>query len=125
MYNCSNNEERAYEVAETLVRTWEAAKEITENKGGKFVAILQPVAFFGSPSIEYLNLTTSNDIALTKEYKTVYPLIQKLAYRSNINFVDLSSIYNGCGNCYIDFCHVGPQGHNILVDALSKKLIKD
>ena len=109
----------------TLVRTWEAAKNITEDKGAKFIAILQPVAFFGTPNIEYLNLKSSNDIALSEEYNAVYPLIQRLAADSNIDFIDLSSIYNNCKNCYIDFCHVGPQGHYILVNDLTKKLIKN
>ena len=49
-----------------------------------------------------------------------YPLIIELATASNLNFLDLTGVYDGCGECYIDFSHVGPQGHQILVSSLSQ-----
>jgi len=68
--------------------------------------------------VSYLNLTSDNDKALAAQYQAVYPLIIELAAERNFNFVDLTTIYDGCGECYIDFCHVGPQGHRILVSKL-------
>ena len=89
-----------------------------KKRGGKFTAILQPVAYIGSANVGYLELNSANDAALSMQYKTVYPLIRQFAAAANIDFVDLSSAYDNCNNCYIDFCHVGPQAHQILVDYL-------
>ena len=80
------------------------------------------MAFIGSADIDYLKLTNSEDVALSLQYKAVYPLIRQFAAASNINFIDLSSLYDNCDNCYIDFCHVGPQAHQLLVDSLAKNI---
>ena len=117
-YACSSDPKRAEEIAKTLVETWQVASDLVIKRGGKFTAILQPVAFIGSANIGYLELTSANDTALSMQYETVYPLIRQFAAAANIDFVDLSSVYDDCNNCYIDFCHVGPQGHQILVDNL-------
>lgn len=121
-YDCASNEKRALEIATSLVDTWEFTSEIVTALGGKFTAVLQPVAYYGSPNINYLNLTSSNDKALAAQFKAVYPLIIKIASQRNFNFFDLTRIYNGCNDCYIDFCHVGPQGHQILVSKLISNL---
>ena len=121
-YDCASNEKRALEVAISLIDTWEFVSEVVTAHGGKFTAVLQPVAYYGSPDISYLNLTGSNDKALAAQYKAVYPLIIKIASKRNFNFFDFSGIYNGCKDCYIDFCHVGPQGHQILVSKLISNL---
>ena len=121
-YSCASDAERAEEVAATLVNTWLAASDLVKSKGGEFTAILQPVAFIGNPIIKYLNLTTSYDIALAEQYTAVYPLVREMAEKRNIRFIDLTHVYDGCDNCYIDFCHVGPQGHQILVPNLIKYL---
>ncbi len=121
-YDCASNEKRALEVATSLIDTWEFTSEVVTAHGGKFIAVLQPVAYYGSPDISYLNLTGNNDKALAAQYKAVYPLIIKIASKRNLNFFDFSGIYNGCKDCYIDFCHVGPQGHQILVSKLISNL---
>lgn len=118
-YNCSNNIERATEVAETLVGTWQAASNLVERQGGKFTAILQPVAFYTSSEYGYLDLSTAEDTALRQQYEAVYPLIIEAAKKSSFNFLDLTRIYDDCGDCYIDYCHVGPRGYELLVQSLT------
>ena len=117
-YACSSDPTRAEEIARTLVEAWQVASVLVTNRGGKFTAILQPVAFIGSADFNYLKLTSANDTVLSMQYQTVYPLIRQFAADANIDFVDLTTAYNSCNNCYIDFCHVGPQAHQILVDNL-------
>ena len=124
IYACSSDPSRAREVAKTLVETWQVASDIVTQRGGSFTAVLQPVAFVGSANTDYLELTTSNDLALSMQYETIYPLIREFAVAANIDFIDLSSIYDNCDNCYIDFCHVGPQAHHLLVTSLIENLIK-
>ena len=121
-YDCSSDPSRAEEVAKTLVETRQVASDIVTKRGGVFTAILQPVAYIGSANLDYLDLTSNNDIALSMQYETVYPLIRQLAAAANIDFTDLSSVYDKCDNCYIDFCHVGPQAHQLLVDSLVDNL---
>jgi hypothetical protein len=123
-YSCSSNSDRAEEVARALVETWQTASDLVTKRGGNFTAILQPVAFIGNPDINYLDLTSANDLALDMQYKAVYPLIRQFAKAKNIDFVDLSLVYDKCDNCYIDFCHVGPQAHKILVENLVYKLAR-
>ena len=117
-YGCSSNSERAEEVAMTLVEAWQLTSDLVKQRGGKFTAILQPVALTGKPNIEYLDLNSSHDLTVKMQYEAVYPLIRQYAVEKNFNFIDLSSAYDNCDNCYIDFCHVGPQAHQILVDKL-------
>ena len=121
-YSCSSDSKKAEDIARTLVETWQLASDTIVQRGGSFTAILQPVAFIGNPNVDYLELTTSNDLALKMQYEVVYPLIRQFAEAANINFIDLSSVYDNCKNCYIDFCHVSPQAHQILVESLMSKL---
>jgi hypothetical protein len=121
-YSCSSDSKRAEDIARTLVETWQLASDTVVQRGGSFTAILQPVAFIGNPNVDYLELTNSNDLALKMQFESVYPLVRKFAEAANINFIDLSSVYDSCENCYIDFCHVGPQAHQILVESLVNKL---
>jgi len=124
VYNCASQQQSALEVAQSLVNTWEVASDFIESRGGKFTAILQPVAYYGNADTSYLNLTSSNDQALAAQYEAVYPLIIELATGRNFKFVDLTDVYDGCDECYIDFCHAGPQAHQILVSSISQFLNK-
>lgn len=121
-YACAENPERAREVAETLVNTWQVASDLMRARGGEFTAILQPVALQGEADTGYLNLTAHRILA--KEYAAVYPLIREIAEDRDIDFIDLSATYDGCTDCYIDFCHVGPQAHERLVQAMSAHFFK-
>jgi len=115
-YNCDSDESRSKEIANSLVETWGIVSELVESRGGEFVAILQPVSYVGDANINYLNLDLNSPESL--QFKITYPLISEAAASRNINFIDLTDIYNDCNNCYIDFSHVGPQGHQILVSKL-------
>ena len=117
-YDCTSDKKRAFEIANSLVDTWEVTSNIVKSHGGKFTAILQPVAYYGNPDVNYLNLTEKKDLALAAQYQAVYPLIIELATKRNFNFIDLTDIYDDCNECYIDFCHVGPQGNQILSSRL-------
>lgn len=123
MYDCKSNPKRAFEVAQSLVNVWEITSDLVTSRGGKFTAILQPVSFLGKADIEYLGLTDLENTPLAIQYRTVYPLIAKIAKKRNINFYDFTQVYDGCSDCYIDFCHVGPQGQKILTQKLEKILI--
>jgi len=121
-FDCDTNHKKSHFIAETLVNTWVQAQKTATGNGDKFVAILQPVAFWSDPNVDYLDLQDENSRQLRKQYETVYPLILKYASEAEVNFLDMTKVYDGCSNCYIDFCHVGPQGHELLVNALQSIL---
>ena len=118
LFGCHDNPEHAKFVARTLVETWRHAQLLSEARGLKFYAILQPAAFSNTNYISYLDVTTPSFAATTKQHLAVYPLIRKYAKDAGISFVDLSSSYDGCINCYIDFSHVTPHAHHLLVKDL-------
>ena len=116
LYDCASDNTRAKEVAKSLVDTWVLASDIVQNRGGRFTAILQPVAYFGNPEVSYLDLESSR--SLEAQYKAVYPLIIDFAVKRKIRFIDMTKFYDDCTDCYIDYCHVGPQAHKRLASNL-------
>ena len=120
-YKCSTSEKHAKDVARTLVNIWVQANNIAKSNGDDFVAILQPVASIGKP---YLNHIEFNPIWIDRinQYKFVYPLIKKYALEENINFLDMTDIYDVNYPVYIDFCHVSPQGNELVVERLLLEL---
>jgi lysophospholipase L1-like esterase len=122
-YTCASDERKALQVAQRLVETWQVVSALVEGAGGKFTAILQPVAFYGEPKVNYLAFDKTIETGLSEQFAAVFPEIVKLANSEDIDFLDLTYIYDDCSNCYIDYCHVGPLGHEILVETLFSELI--
>ena len=57
-----------------LASDWINARLIAEARGGKFVGVLQPVAYVGSPNISYLPDVEKD--AMLRQYDVVYPMIE-------------------------------------------------
>lgn len=122
-YSCATSPSIAKNVAESMVNTWEVAAKIVSSSGGQFTAILQPVGFIGNPEIDYLNIDSARP-GLRAQYEAVYPIVREIASERDFSFYDLSGVYDKCDDCYIDFCHVGPQAHHILVDELEAVIVR-
>jgi hypothetical protein len=115
-YDCISNPEKAEEIAEMLIKNWEMAHEIVTNRNGKFIAVLQPAAFIGNPKTDHLNL----DEDLGKNFKEIYRRIQqKIKARNHSWIVDLSDSFDGNEYIFIDFCHVSPNGNEIIAKKIS------
>ena len=121
-YNCDTEIKRAEEIALRLVKVWEVAAALAERNGDNFVAILQPVAYAGNPSLNHLPNIDPDGGRVRKQYEAVYPLIKKYAANSHINFIDLTTAYDSCLYCYIDFCHVSHNANKIFVDKFIESL---
>ncbi len=116
-YRCHRDPQRAHEVAETLVNEWATANTLAAAHGDEFVAILQPVAFIGSPAVDHLPNLDARRPGLRDQYAAVYPEILKIVSKHpELKFLDLTHSYDGHEHYYIDFCHVSPQGHERLVE---------
>jgi hypothetical protein len=118
-YDCVSDPNKAEQIAEMMMKNWEMANQIVTARNGKFVAVLQPAAFIGSPRTDHLKL----DEELGKNFHEIYKrLKQKIAERNHPWIVDLSDSFNGQEYIYIDFCHVSPNGNKIIAREISKVL---
>lgn len=114
-YACSGDPERAERVAEALVRIWEMGYAVTRSTGGRFHAVLQPVASIGHARLDHLEL----DEELGDQLRVVYPIIQrKLAERKAPWIHDLTDVFDGDEILYIDDVHVSRPGNEIVADRL-------
>jgi hypothetical protein len=117
LYDCLGESGKAEEIAEIMMKNWELAHEMVTARGGKFIAVLQPAAFIGNPKKDHLKL----DSELGKNFAEVYKHIkQKIAERKHDWIFDLSDKFDGNDYIYIDFCHVSPNGNEIMATEISK-----
>lgn len=123
IYECDFNSSRAQEVAMTLVKSWESASMLASNNGDKFLAVLQPVAHLGNPKIDYLPHVI-RDTNLRLQYEAVYPLIRQYASRADIEFIDLTDVFDTCEFCYIDFCHVSKKGNKFVTHRIIEEITR-
>jgi hypothetical protein len=117
LYDCAGSPEKAEAVAEMMMKNWEMANEIVTRRNGKFIAILQPAAFIGQPRTDHLDL----DEELGKNFQEIYGrLKQKIHERKHPWIVDMSSKFDNDEYIFIDFCHVSPNGNEIIAAEVSK-----
>ena len=115
-YDCVRTPGKAEEIADIMMKNWELAHEIVTNRGGKFIAVLQPAAFIGNPRTDHLKL----DEELGKNFSEVYKHIKrKIEERKHPWIHDLSNSFDGNEYIFIDFCHVSPNGNEIIAKKIS------
>jgi hypothetical protein len=114
-YDCLSDPNKAEEIAEIMMKNWELAHEIVTSRGGKFVAVLQPAAFVGKPRTDHLKL----DEDLKANFAEVYRRLKlKIGQRNHPWIYDLSDKFDRDEYIYIDFCHVSPNGNEIMAKAI-------
>lgn len=115
-YDCVSNPEKAEQIAEMMIKNWEIAHEIVTRRNGTFIAVLQPAAFIGNPQTKHLKL----DEELGKNFREIYKRVKaKITARNHPWIVDLSDRFDGKDYIYIDFCHVSPNGNEIMAREIS------
>lgn len=115
-YDCLSNPGKAEEIAEIMMRNWELAHQMVTARGGKFVAILQPAAFVGNPRTDHLKI----DEDFKNNFVAVYARLKaKIAERNHPWIYDLSNQFDGNDYIFIDFCHVSPNGNEIMAKAIA------
>lgn len=119
---CSNDPARAEAVAKMIVENWEIAQQIVSRHGGQFYAFLQPHAHVGKPNTSYLDLS-GDRVLRGEEFRTVYPLVQKLVREKNLAwFGDLSTALDGNQRYLLDDAHLGPDGNKIVAQQIQSFL---
>jgi hypothetical protein len=118
---CEQDSAYARQVARKLIDTWKVARSIVAAKGGRFVAVLQPVIYFGDPKRDYLDVSLTNRRA--RSYRAVYPHIRKMIAELQEDWVyDFTTAFDGDEPIYIDFCHVSENGNRIIAERLAHVL---
>jgi hypothetical protein len=119
-YDCDKKPEKAAQISRVLLSDWLLVKNLVEGYGGTFVAVLQPVAYFSDTKTDHLEL--SQDLKL--QYQTVYPMIIDTMNRDfpelADNFMDLRHALDRDEYFYIDWCHVSPNGNQLIAAQISE-----
>jgi hypothetical protein len=121
-YDCISTPGKAEEIAEIMMKNWEMAHQIVTARGGKFVAVLQPAAFVGSPKTDHL----PKDEDFERNFAEVYKFIKaKIKERKHPWIYDLSDAFDGDQLIFIDFCHVSPNGNEIMAKKIASIVAND
>lgn len=117
-YGCAADARRAEAVAQALVGSWRVARTLVEARGGRFLAVLQPVAWVGAPRLEHLGDVFRREGDLRREYAAVYPRV-RAAIAGDRGLVDLSHAFDGVPRLYIDAMHVTAAGNARIARAIA------
>lgn len=121
---CEIDSAYAQRVASILIESWKVAHSVVTGKGGRFVAILQPVIYIGNPKHDYLDLSVTDRRA--RSYRAVYPFIQKFIAETNVDWIyDFSNSFDRDEFIYVDFAHVSQNGNRIVAERLANLLGDD
>ncbi|MGI2903856.1 hypothetical protein [Tolypothrix sp. VBCCA 56010] len=121
---CDGQEEKAKKVAVTLVNNWEIAHDIAVARGIIFFAVLQPVAFIGTLSLDNLeSLEVYKINKFEEQYKAVYPIIKNIIHERGYDWIfDYTDLFSTDKSVYIDFAHVTESGNQIIAEQLFKDI---
>ena len=110
------------EIANNIINNWIIAKQLVENNGGKFYAILHPTAYVGDnifhPEFEIYRKDCLPDI-----YVKINDIIRS-ELRGEKWFLDLTHIFDGKGPYYIDACHASDQANQLVATEINNYLNK-
>jgi lysophospholipase L1-like esterase len=114
-YDCDRNPQKAAAIADSLIEDWRLAKRLVEETGGKFVGILQPVAYLSRTRLDQLRLSKADE----QQYGAVYPVIREKVARGG-EFHDLSTALDIDEHLYVDWAHLPPKGNRIMAQKISE-----
>jgi len=118
---CDNSKERAQKAAEILIKNWELAYHMAKVHGIQFIAVLQPVASIGNPTLDHLEFSEERQEVLL-QYQYTYPIIKEIIESSNYKWIlDYSNAFDGDEYMFIDHCHVSKNGNKLI----AKRLFED
>lgn len=114
---CGCDKYKVDEVVNSLFTNLKMAKQLVEQRGGKFLVFLQPVVYVQYPKKDYLEnylLKIQDDRGLN--YIKLYKGYEK--HRDYSMMVNLTSSLNVRTNIYIDECHLNGLGNSIIASKI-------
>ncbi|MBC6426375.1 MAG: SGNH/GDSL hydrolase family protein [Ekhidna sp.] len=125
-------EEQSMQSAIELLDTWLLMKTYLTVLNIDFYCVLQPNAFVGKPSLDNINnfykslmRYSAKEGALGYKYYEYVRLLletERKYFTLKENFIDMTNVLDDIPNLYIDFCHLSPNGNEIVVNNLLKHL---
>jgi lysophospholipase L1-like esterase len=120
-YDCHSNPQKAEAVANALIDDWRVAKHLVESYGGRFIGLLQPVAYLSKTRLDHVD---AGGLPSDKgdQFRAVYPLIRaKLA--DTPDFHDLVGVLDIDEPFYFDFCHLSPRGNRHIAQRIADLIV--
>jgi lysophospholipase L1-like esterase len=116
-FYCSTDAHKAQQIADNLVQDWDVARRLVESYGGRFIGILQPVAYYSETKTDHIPLRDLQK----RQYLAVYPLIkQRMAGRTGL--YDFTRVLDHPEYLYIDASHLSPSGNRYVARKLVEVL---
>jgi hypothetical protein len=119
---CDKDPKRADAVVDTLLLNWSTARMVAEAHGLKFLAVLEPNAYFGQARRDHLSLNRELGVQLV----TVYGLLRKKIAALNADWIlDMTDVLDGLRDeyVYIDYSHVSVNGNRVIAQAIATRLL--
>jgi hypothetical protein len=110
-----------------LLESWLLMRQTCSLINAEFICVLQPNAFVGKPILNNIKDELKYNPYQNgyNYYDDVIELLDSSKYSIlKDNFINLTSAFDSIPNVYIDFCHVSPNGNEIIADLLIQHLEK-
>ncbi|NDV27817.1 SGNH/GDSL hydrolase family protein [Desulfovibrio sp. JC010] len=109
---------------EEQLYVYSVVNDICNKQGVRFIALLQPILWAGSPYRNHLlqELESSPECAPSLYAYYYNEIVKKAAGRDY--FHDLTHAFDSDWPIYIDFCHVSPNGNKIIAEKIAKIIAK-
>jgi lysophospholipase L1-like esterase len=114
-HDCHSNPAKRQAIAENLIRDWQFARDLVERHGGKFVAVLQPVAPLSNTRRAHFTIYP----LLGRGYREVYAVLREMIARGG-EFHDLVPVLDRDEYIYIDFLHLSPNGNRYVAAKIAE-----
>jgi hypothetical protein len=118
-FNCDSDPDKARQIAHNLLEDWALARTLVEAYNGKFIGVLQPIAYFSDTKLEHIRLHESERL----QFQAVYPLIKQKILEHSGRY-DFTRLLDKQEHIYIDFCHLSPNGNKYVAEKLAQVLVK-
>ncbi len=101
-------------------------QNLSKSLGSDFICILQPNIFVGSPNVDNLH-NSENFSPPERSYKFYKYVNEFIATKDEYkqlreSFIDMTNTLDNVPDVYIDFCHLSPNGNEIITANLLKHL---
>lgn len=121
--NLDNQKAKADQVAKAMLDAWISTKNLAEDNGAQFFCVLQPNALIGSPNLNHLSINPEREGMYAMLYSSIYKLLESDKYSTlSNNFIDLTKALDGDTKYYIDFCHLSPNGNQIIAEKMYNEI---
>ena len=122
-FDCDQNPEKAAAVARLLLWDWTAAKDLVEDYGGRFIGVLQPVVYFSHTRTDHITVDEERRPEIRRSIRASSTSSRANFPQLQENFLDLRNAFDQDAYIYIDFCHVSPNGNQLIAARIGTELL--